>query len=93
MIDCPKHEGAYDCTPFCEVCEGEQEWTPNKVMSYRYKSEYAEIVFNVAGLDTWSEEEFDSASEFDLKCYATDPEDYWLDDTWEIEAEGLDIRK
>lgn len=25
MIECPKHEGAFDCTPFCEVCGGEQE--------------------------------------------------------------------
>jgi hypothetical protein len=25
MIDCPKHEGSYDCSPFCEVCGGEQE--------------------------------------------------------------------
>jgi hypothetical protein len=25
MVPCPKHEGAYDCTPFCEVCEGDQE--------------------------------------------------------------------
>jgi hypothetical protein len=24
MVDCPRHEGAYDCTPFCDVCEGEQ---------------------------------------------------------------------
>jgi hypothetical protein len=24
MVDCPRHEGAYDCTPFCGVCEGEQ---------------------------------------------------------------------
>jgi hypothetical protein len=24
MVDCPRHEGAYDCTPFCSVCEGEQ---------------------------------------------------------------------
>lgn len=23
---CPKHEGAYDCTPFCEICAGEQEY-------------------------------------------------------------------
>lgn len=23
---CPRHEGAYDCTPFCEICEGEQEY-------------------------------------------------------------------
>jgi len=27
-IICPNHEGAYDCTPFCELCEGEQEYTP-----------------------------------------------------------------
>jgi hypothetical protein len=24
MVNCPRHEGAYDCTPFCDVCEGEQ---------------------------------------------------------------------
>lgn len=28
MIVCPKHEGAYDCTPFCRVCEGEQGYCP-----------------------------------------------------------------
>jgi len=30
MAECPNHEGAFDCTPFCDVCEGEQEypWTP-----------------------------------------------------------------
>lgn len=22
--DCPNHNGAYDCTPFCPVCEGNQ---------------------------------------------------------------------
>jgi hypothetical protein len=25
MIECPNHGGAYDCTPFCPACEGEQE--------------------------------------------------------------------
>jgi hypothetical protein len=24
-MDCPNHEGAFDCTPFCPLCEGEQE--------------------------------------------------------------------
>lgn len=24
---CPNHEGNYDCTPFCPLCEGEQEYT------------------------------------------------------------------
>ena len=25
MIECPEHGGAFDCTPFCKTCEGEQE--------------------------------------------------------------------
>jgi len=25
--ECPEHGGAFDCTPFCAVCEGEQEVT------------------------------------------------------------------
>lgn len=25
MINCPNHGGSYDCTPFCELCAGEQE--------------------------------------------------------------------
>ncbi len=24
-MECPNHEGAFDCTPFCKICEGEQE--------------------------------------------------------------------
>lgn len=38
---CPKHEGAFDCTPFCDICEGEQEfcvdcdtWEYNQAMKY-----------------------------------------------------------
>ena len=26
MVECPNHEGAWDCTPFCNLCEGEQEY-------------------------------------------------------------------
>lgn len=25
LTDCPKHGGSFDCTPFCEICAGEQE--------------------------------------------------------------------
>lgn len=25
MINCPNHGGSYDCTPFCELCTGNQE--------------------------------------------------------------------
>lgn len=28
LIECPRHEGAFDCTPFCEVCEGHNEYNP-----------------------------------------------------------------
>ena len=24
-VECPRHEGNFDCTPFCNICEGEQE--------------------------------------------------------------------
>lgn len=24
--ECPRHEGSFDCSPFCEVCEGEQHY-------------------------------------------------------------------
>ena len=34
MIDCPNHEGGYDCTPFCPLCEGEQE-IPADTQRYR----------------------------------------------------------
>jgi hypothetical protein len=27
-LECPKHGGAFDCTPFCQVCEGNQEYCP-----------------------------------------------------------------
>jgi hypothetical protein len=27
-IECPNHEGAYDCTPFCRLCEGNQGYVP-----------------------------------------------------------------
>ena len=25
MKECPNHGGAFDCTPFCSLCEGNQE--------------------------------------------------------------------
>lgn len=25
MVECPNHGGNFDCTPFCEICAGEQE--------------------------------------------------------------------
>lgn len=28
MTECPRHQGSFDCTPFCDVCEGNQEYDP-----------------------------------------------------------------
>lgn len=30
MTDCPNHEGSFDCTPFCQLCGGNQEITKPK---------------------------------------------------------------
>jgi hypothetical protein len=35
MIDCPNHEGAYDCTPFCRICEGNQGYYPTNELPER----------------------------------------------------------
>ena len=29
--ECPAHDGGYDCTPFCIICEGEQGYCPEKI--------------------------------------------------------------
>jgi hypothetical protein len=26
MKECPNHNGSFDCSPFCRICEGEQEY-------------------------------------------------------------------
>ena len=28
-IVCPEHDGGFDCTPFCRLCEGDQEFCPS----------------------------------------------------------------
>ena len=27
-LECPKHEGNFDCQSFCDICEGDQEYCP-----------------------------------------------------------------
>ena len=27
-VECPTHEGNFDCNPFCRLCEGDQEYCP-----------------------------------------------------------------
>ena len=48
-IACPNHEGAFDCTPFCELCEGNQELIKPETMSCVYCPEQVEF-------DIWVEE-------------------------------------
>ena len=36
MLVCPRHEGAFDCNPFCNVCEGEQEYEYTETMPCLY---------------------------------------------------------
>ena len=62
------------------------DWNPDKFMTYRYVSDYAVIEFTVPGMADWEEWEFDSAGQSDLESYVTDPQDYYLDDSWEKEA-------
>lgn len=31
-IECPRHEGSFNCTPFCNVCEGEQDYDPSEFL-------------------------------------------------------------
>ena len=30
LVDCPNHDGAFDCTPFCPICAGEQAYAPEE---------------------------------------------------------------
>jgi hypothetical protein len=32
MNECPSHNGSFDCTPFCQTCEGEQAYDPSEMM-------------------------------------------------------------
>ena len=32
ILVCPEHDGAFDCNPFCYICEGEQEFSLNDFM-------------------------------------------------------------
>ena len=40
-VECPKHEGNFDCTSFCDICEGNQdycathdEWEADQAQTY-----------------------------------------------------------
>ena len=35
-IECPNHNGAFDCTPFCRLCEGEQETSLDELVAQSF---------------------------------------------------------
>jgi hypothetical protein len=37
MIECPNHFGSFDCSPFCGVCQGAQEFTPAFPLAIEYE--------------------------------------------------------
>ena len=39
MIECPNHGGGFDCTPFCNLCEGNQEYEGNPMNEYTLTAE------------------------------------------------------
>lgn len=61
----------------------EDNWNPNRFLTYRYISDFAVITFVVPGMSDWSEEMFDSAANDDLASYVTEPDAYYMDDCWE----------
>ena len=56
-----------------------------KSLQYEYVSDYCVVTFRVDGEDDWSDEQFDSAGEFDLADYVKTPEDFYLNDTYELD--------
>jgi len=52
LKECPKHEGAFDCTPFCRICEGQQEYFSNGYLPCENFGTCGEYVDE----DIWKEE-------------------------------------
>ena len=52
MTECPNHGGNFDCTPFCRICEGEQEYESNGYLPCNRFGDCSEYVEE----DIWHEE-------------------------------------
>lgn len=63
------------------------EWNPDKIITYRFVSDYAVITFSVPGMSDWDEDRFDDAAITDLESYVLNPEAYSMDDCWNEEGE------
>lgn len=56
MIECPNHDGSFDCTPFCQLCEGNQELLPSKLIPAIVK-DHTITPRQLINLGTWLLEE------------------------------------
>jgi hypothetical protein len=56
---CPKHHGAFDCTSFCDICEGNTEYCTTHD---EYETKQAKIYLAQYG-ERITEEQFDEAEE------------------------------
>jgi hypothetical protein len=59
---CPIHEGSFDCTPFCRICEGNQEICPH---CDQWESAIA-MVLDVVGV-MYNSDTFDKATLEELR--------------------------
>jgi hypothetical protein len=50
--ECPQHNGSFDCTPFCRICEGEQEYESKGYLPCNRCGDCGEYVEE----DIWHEE-------------------------------------
>ena len=57
MIECPRHEGSFDCTPFCNICEGNQEYDPADEFAVTMAAIVSE---GLARIDSLSDEELEA---------------------------------
>lgn len=39
-VECPNHDGAFDCNPFCRLCEGDQETNLHELLFSAHSVSY-----------------------------------------------------
>lgn len=58
-LECPKHEGGFDCNSFCSTCEGNQEYCP-KGCEMAYFTPTSDIIYVKRAFDAELEPEVSS---------------------------------
>lgn len=75
MVECPRHAGAFDCSPFCELCSGE-----NELPEHAWREWFRPDTFRCG--DDYHECNHDDDDEHAtyLMFYFPRPEDYFPDE-------------